>query len=183
MRGAGCSYAAIARARDTFSVAHEHATIVKPSRHAPPLLALLASVVVACRARAPASAAAPTRDTWSPMTWEERHDVMTFAVLPNMARAFQRHNGSADPDMTCATCHGADAELVHYAMPHGLPALDPRRLPDPNGPDPREARMAKFMIEEVTPAMADLLGVPLRDRADRDPKARGFSCFNCHPAR
>ena len=106
------------------------------------------------------------------MTWEDRHDVMTFAVLPNMARAFQRFDGSTDPDMTCATCHGPDAELVHYAMPHGLPALDPKRLPDPKGPDPRQARMAKFMIEEVTPAMADLLGAP-----------RGFSCFNCHPTR
>jgi hypothetical protein len=113
------------------------------------------------------------------MSWEERHDVMTFAVLPNMARLFQRFHGSADPDMTCATCHGLDAELVRYAMPHGLPALDPARLPDPNGPDPREARMAKFMIDEVTPAMADLLGIRA---ADRDAKHR-FSCFNCHPSR
>jgi hypothetical protein len=124
------------------------------------------------------------------MSWEDRHDVMTFAVLPNMARTFQRFNGSADPDMTCATCHGADAEGVKYAMPHGLPALDPARMPDPDGPDPREARMAKFMIEEVTPAMADLLGVPPAARVARagrvdrgaDPKG-AFSCFNCHPSR
>ena len=149
----------------------------------PPLLALLA-MGVSCQVRAPA--AAPAQESWSAMTWEDRHDVMTFAVLPNMARTFQRYRGSPDPDMTCATCHGADAEAVHYAMPHGLPALDPARMPDPNGPDPREARMAKFMIEEVTPAMAELVGVPL-DRAGRagrtaDP-TRGFSCFNCHPSR
>jgi len=133
--------------------------------------------VVACRAPAPVPA--PSQVAWTTMSWEDRHDLMTFAVLPNMARAFQRFKGSADPDMTCRTCHGADAELVRYAMPHGLPALDLEHLPDPNGPDPRQARMAKFMTDEVTPAMADLLGVPLA--ADRDRK-HGFSCFDCHPS-
>jgi hypothetical protein len=115
---------------------------------------------------------------------------MTFAVLPNMARTFQRFKGSADPDMTCATCHGADAEQVNYAMPHGLPALDPARMPDPHGSDPKEARMVRFMIEEVTPAMADLVGVPLGEGARRSDRIdgnatpkRGFSCFNCHPSR
>jgi hypothetical protein len=122
---------------------------------------------------------APSKDAWRAMSWEDRHDVMTFAVLPNMARAFQRFNASADPDMTCRTCHGADAELVHYAMPHGLPALDPRHLPDANGPDTRQVRMAKFMTDEVTPAMADLLGMPLA--RDGDPR-HGFTCFACHPS-
>jgi hypothetical protein len=90
---------------------------------------------------------------------------MTFTVLPNMGRLFQRFEGKAAPDLTCRTCHGADAERVAYAMPHGLPALDPRRMPDPSG------RVARFMAEEVTPQMADLLGV---DRAR-------FTCFHCHP--
>jgi hypothetical protein len=162
---------------------------VKSPRRTPALVTL-AATVVACAVHPPAAAPAPAQDRWNPMSWEDRHDVMTFAVLPNMARTFQRFNGSADPDMTCATCHGADAEQVKYAMPHGLPALDPARMPDPHGSDPKEARMAKFMIEQVTPAMADLLGVPLDERADRldriddsaNPK-HGFSCFNCHPSR
>jgi hypothetical protein len=104
---------------------------------------------------------------------------MTFAVLPNMARLFQRFAGSAYPNMTCRTCHGADAEAVHYAMPHGLPALDPGHVPDAHDPDPRRARIAKFMIEEVTPQMADLIDVP-----PYDPRTRqGFHCFRCHPAK
>jgi hypothetical protein len=140
-------------------------------------LGFVALCGVACHA--PASVPPPSQVAWSTTSWEDRHDVMTFAVLPNMARTFQRFKGSADPDMTCRTCHGNDAELVHYAMPHGLPALDPEHLPDPNGPDPKQARMAKFMTDEVTPAMADLLGVPLA--ADRDPK-HGFTCFRCHPS-
>jgi hypothetical protein len=153
---------------------------VRQTRHAAQIVSLL-TIVAACRARAPEPApTAVARSAWSTMSWEDRHDVMTFAVLPNMARLFQRFRGSPDPDMTCATCHGDDAELVHYAMPHGLPALDPAHLPDPNGADPREARMAKFMIDEVTPAMADLLGV----RAAPDANAgHGLTCFNCHPSR
>ena len=157
--------------------------IVKPPGRLLPLVILLATLA-ACRVQPAAPVAARARDSWRTLSWEDRHDVMTFAVLPNMARTFQRFRGSADPDMTCATCHGADAELVAYAMPHGLPALDPAHLPDPDAQDAKQARMAKFMIEEVTPAMADLLGVPAPAPAERgrDPK-RGLSCFTCHPSR
>jgi hypothetical protein len=104
---------------------------------------------------------------------------MTFLVLPNMARLFQRFDGSPYPNLTCRTCHGQDAEEVRYKMPHGLPALDPAHLPDSSDPDPRRARVARFMIEEVTPGMADLLATP-----PYDPRTKsGFSCFDCHPAR
>jgi hypothetical protein len=121
---------------------------------------------------------ASPRDEWSAATWEDRHDTMTFLVLPNMARLFQRFDGSRYPEMTCRTCHGADAEMVQYKMPHGLRALDPAHLPNANAPDPNEARVAKFMIEQVTPQMADLLGLPTYD-----PKTgRGLSCFDCHPS-
>ena len=108
---------------------------------------------------------APPRDDWAKLTWEDRHSEMTFLVLPNMARLFQRHDGKPDPDMTCRTCHGGDAERVAYAMPHGLPALDPAHMPDERTPTVR------FMRETVTPTMADLLGVERRE----------FTCFRCHP--
>ena len=120
--------------------------------------------------------AAPPTDDWKSATWEERHDVMTFTVLPNMARLFQRFRGEPWPTMTCATCHGRDGEDVAFKMPRGLPPLDPKHMPDPDSPDPKEARITKFMIEEVTPTMADLMGRPRMD-----PKThRGFSCFACH---
>lgn len=90
---------------------------------------------------------------------------MTFAVLPNMARAFQRFRGTESPEMTCRTCHGEDAEQVAYKMPHGLPALDRARLPQPG-----DSPIAKFMIEEVTPQMKELLG------------GKEVTCFTCHPA-
>ena len=104
---------------------------------------------------------------------------MTFAVLPNMARSFQTFRGSEAPDMTCRTCHGPDAEAVAYRMPHGLPSLDPSRLPRRDARDPNLARTVRFMEDEVTPAMANLLGMPVV----RPGEPGGFSCFTCHPSR
>jgi hypothetical protein len=125
----------------------------------------------------PLASAPPSarRDSWSESSWEERHDQMTWLVHPDMAKLFQRFEKTPYPELTCRTCHGADAEQVQYKMPNGLPALDPLHMPDPNsGPD---AEITKFMYDEVTPRMADLLGVDLRD-----PRTgRGFGCFSCHP--
>ena len=123
-------------------------------------LAVLTGCVVG-----PHPPAASPRDDWAPLTWEQRHDAMTFLVLPNMGRLFQRFDGKASPDLTCRTCHGVDAERVAYAMPHGLPALDAHGMPDASMP------IVRFMTDEVTPTMADLLGV---DRGR-------FTCFGCHP--
>lgn len=121
---------------------------------------------------------ATTIDDWAIASWEDRHDTMTFAVLPTMSRLFQHFDGAPYPDMTCRTCHGRDAEAVHYAMPHGLPALDPAHLPADSDADPKMARIAKFMRDDVTPTMVDLLGTP-----PYDPRTKtGFSCFTCHPS-
>jgi hypothetical protein len=119
-------------------------------------------LVAGCASHRRRDAVSAPHDDWHPLTWEERHDAMTFRVLPNMARLFQRFQHKPVPDMTCRTCH---AEEVKYAMPHGLPVLDPAHMPDPH--DPR----VRFMTDEVAPTMADLVGI---DRAN-------FSCFDCHP--
>ncbi len=94
---------------------------------------------------------------------------MTWSVLPNMARKFQAFAGTAYPELSCISCHGADGERVLYRMPNGLPALDPGHLPNPQSQNAREARFARFMIEDVTPSTARLLGKP------------DVSCFTCHP--
>ena len=123
-------------------------------------------VLVACAAHEPPRAAgSPPRDEWRPLTWEDRHAAMTFRVLPNMGRLFQGYRHEDAPRLTCRTCHGQDAEEVAYAMPRALPALDPQHMPDRSRP------IVAFMMDEVTPTMADLVGV---DRAS-------FSCFACHP--
>jgi hypothetical protein len=131
------------------------------------LLLIAPFVVLAAGCASPPSrdAVSAPHDEWHPLTWEERHDAMTFRVLPNMARLFQRFQQKAVPDMTCRTCHGPDAEQAAYAMPHGLPVLDPDHMPDPHD------RVVRFMTDEVSPTMADLVGI---DRGH-------FSCFDCHP--
>ncbi|HEX3776055.1 MAG TPA: hypothetical protein VHV51_16400 [Polyangiaceae bacterium] len=141
--------------------------------------------LVACAANAPRSASDTPKNTpknsreddFRQMSWEERHDQMTWGVLPTMAERFQAFSGSADATLTCRSCHGPDPEAVSYRMPRSLPALDPAHLPQANDADAR-GRTAKFMIETVTPTMADLLGEPLYDAKTRS----GFGCFNCHPS-
>jgi hypothetical protein len=146
---------------------------------------LLAALLVGCGSHTRAGAVDTSRvpakadnDEWSRATWEERHDVMTFAVLPNMARSFQRFRGASVPDLTCRSCHGLDAEAVAFKMPHGLSALDPQHLPVPGSASPR-ARMAQFMFDVVVPEMTELIGVEGYDRRT----GRGFGCFNCHPGK
>lgn len=135
-------------------------------------MALALAALTACGGAAPPAAASASNsvaaasgpDEWSKATWEERHGTMTWGVLPNMARAFQRFEGSAVPRLTCRTCHGADAEDRKYKMPNArLAALDPARLPPPES-----SRIAKFMHEEVVPQMRELLESPT------------LSCFQCH---
>lgn len=132
-----------------------------------PLPSMVVAVALAAcggGAPAPAAPAASGPDEWSKATWEERHGIMTWGVLPNMARAFQRFEGSAVPRLTCRTCHGVDAEERQYKMPNArLAALDPARLPRPES-----SRIAKFMHEEVVPQMRELLESPT------------LSCFQCH---
>jgi hypothetical protein len=137
-------------------------------------IASLAMLALSCgatsapppRASAPAPSAGASGDEWSRSSWEDRHDTMTWVVLPNMARLFQAHAKSELPTLACVTCHGPNAEAVHYEMPNGLPPLDPQHMPTA-----ASSPTARFMIEEVTPTMKDLLGVS------------SFGCFNCHPSK
>jgi hypothetical protein len=126
--------------------------------------ALLIALALAACAHEPAPAPRPAQaieDEWKALDWNERHDVMTWTVLPNLARTFQRFEGKPSPDLTCRTCHGPDPEDVRYKMPRGLTALDPAHMP--------ASRVATFMADEVVPQMRELMGAP------------SLSCFSCHP--
>ena len=94
---------------------------------------------------------------------------MTFTVLPNMGRLFQRFERASAPSLTCRSCHGPDAERRGYTMPAMAASLRPL---DPNDPmrasNDAEARVVRFMADEVTPTFASLTGAP---RA---------TCFSCH---
>ena len=109
---------------------------------------------------------APTQrdDRWAKLSFEDRHSVMTFTVLPNIARTWRDFRHTADPEMTCRTCHGQDAESVDYRMPNpALAKIDPAH--PPAGP------VAAFMKEKMVPEMIDLVGTT----------PEHFSCKSCHP--
>jgi len=112
----------------------------------------------------PASSAhgpAPSNDEWASLSWEERHDVMTWSLLPAMMPVMQRTFATKDPELTCRTCHGANAEAVAYKMPNGLPPLDPAHLPT--------GKIADAMRRDVTPLLSDIL-------------SKAETCFSCHPS-
>ena len=112
--------------------------------------------------RAPATPA--HGDEWSKLAFVDRHSVMTFTVLPNMARSWRDFDKTPYPTMTCRTCHGKDAEAVSYRMPNpSLPPIDPAH--PPAGP------ASQFMITRVVPEMLELMETtPAR-----------FGCNSCHP--
>lgn len=104
------------------------------------------------------------RDTWATLDFESRHTVMTFTVLPNMARTWRDFERTQYPEMTCRTCHGRDAEAVSYRMPNpALRPIDPAHAP--SGP------VARFMAQTMVPRMIDLIGTT----------PEHFSCNACHP--
>jgi hypothetical protein len=110
----------------------------------------------------PSSQAHETRDDrWSKLDFEGKHSVMTFRVLPNMARTWRDFKKTSEPEMTCRTCHGANAEEVSYRMPNpSLPPIDPKRPP----PGP----VAAFMKQTMVPRMVELLESP------------DLGCNTCH---
>jgi len=111
---------------------------------------------------------------WAKMNTEQRFEFMQKVVVPEMTTLFQKQ----DPDakVSCATCHGKDAGDVKFKMPNGLAPLNVADFPLDESEDPKIAASARFMREEVVPAMAGLLEVELRSEENPD----GFGCFGCH---
>jgi len=122
---------------------------------------------IACGSHA-ANVAQPSRetphareDTWSKLSFEERHSVMTFTVLPNIARTWRDFKHTEYPEMTCRTCHGQDAEAVSYRMPNpSLAKIDPAHPP--------QNEIATFMKTKMVPEMSELAGADV-------------GCNTCHP--
>ena len=117
--------------------------------------------LASCVPHPPAAAPAPREDGWAKLDFEQRHAVMTFTVLPNIARTWRDFRHTEYPEMTCRTCHGKDAESVSYRMPNpSLPRVDPAH--PPAGP------VADFMRTKMLPDVMDLTG------------SATFTCNTCH---
>src|SRR5690606_27338757 len=96
----------------------------------------------------------------------ERLNYMKTVVMPTMKPIFQEFDGEEYGEFGCATCHGSGAKDGNFEMPSAeLPALDQAEMDE-------HPEMTKFMMEKVTPKMADLMG--------EAPGPEGFGCFDCH---
>jgi hypothetical protein len=118
---------------------------------------------------------------WKDMNGGQRYVYMATVVAPRMKEIFQRFDPVRFERFDCTTCHGNQPEAVAFKMPvaavHPLPAteaaFEAKLAAEPSWP-----AWTTFMLEEVEPPMAEMLGQPLWNPAT--PEAPGFSCQACH---
>ncbi|MBX5484072.1 MAG: hypothetical protein IRZ16_19785 [Myxococcaceae bacterium] len=120
----------------------------------------------------------PPQVAWKDMTPEQRGRFMKAKVMPKMKPIFQAFDAKEFADFTCASCHGKNARDRQFHMPNpeifALPASEEAFKPVME----QKPEWVKFMAEQVTPAMAELLGrEPFNPQA---PKPDAFSCGACH---
>ena len=107
---------------------------------------------------------------WPEMKGKQKGLYMQEVVLPSMKELF-----SDDADFGCMDCHGENADAVSFKMPNTLDPLDPANMPF-QSEDEEVRKIAKRMLEVVTPKMVELLSATAYD-----PKTqKGFGCFGCH---
>jgi hypothetical protein len=109
--------------------------------------------------------------TWATMDRDARLTYMGTTVLPQMKEAFKQRGFET---FKCANCHGEDYQAVDFKMPNDLTPLNPDN-PIQSGMDLDE-EMTKFMVSEVLPKMAELLG----KQTDVTTGKGEFGCLSCH---
>jgi hypothetical protein len=120
------------------------------------------------------SPAAPEEQTsaksFDQMSPQERLELMKTRVVPEMGQAFRAFDSQEFAEVNCTTCHGPGAKSGDFEMPtKSLPALDKEEMDE-------HPQMTKFMMEQVVPQMAAILG-----ESPYNPETHeGFGCFDCH---
>lgn len=112
------------------------------------------------------------------MSHDDQVYWMVSNVLPIAAEDFRAYDAERFASVTCETCHGDNAEAVHYHLPS--PQLP--RLPAPGSPQWTQMQGGPawaFMNDVVTPTMATLLG----EEHYSEQTPNGFGCFGCHMQR
>ncbi len=121
----------------------------------------------------PAAPAAPVTvpTSWSDgMTKDQQMAFMKTRVLPAMGPVFQGHDAAKYANFSCKTCHGPEYKNPHDFLPH-LTMKDGKLTAFADKPE-----IAKFMVESVSPKMAEAMGLPHYDVKTH----QGFGCGGCH---
>ncbi len=125
---------------------------------------------------APTASAAPTEVAAPAGPWSDKWSIpeqvafMKANVMPKLGPIFQAADAKKYGDFGCKTCHGPDKKAPKDFLPH-LTFKGGKLTCFAEKPE-----VSKFMMEKVSPAMADSLGLP-----HYDPKTqKGFGCGGCH---
>lgn len=111
---------------------------------------------------------------WANKDHKQRMEYMGIVVLPAMKKVFQGYDATGFAQFKCDTCHGKDGKAKQYKMPSD--SIYPLEKGDPiKAAMEYDEKMTKFMMEQVTPKMAELL----EDKSITVEKGAG--CFTCHP--
>jgi hypothetical protein len=113
----------------------------------------------------------PAAAGWASMDRDARLTYMGTEVMPKMKDAFKQRGFDT---FKCANCHGEDYKEVDFKMPNDLTPLNPEN-PIQSGMDLDE-EMTKFMVSEVLPQMAEMLG----QQTDVTTGKGEFGCLSCH---
>ncbi len=110
-------------------------------------------------------------EAWSAdLTTEQKGAYMKAKVVPAMTPVFKGHDAEGYAEFGCKTCHGPDWLTPTDYLPE-LTFKDGKITAFEEDPE-----VAKFMAEQVTPAMAQAMGMQPFDPATGE----GFGCGGCH---
>ncbi|MFT4563299.1 MAG: hypothetical protein ACI9BW_003053 [Gammaproteobacteria bacterium] len=123
------------------------------------------------------SVALPADNEWRYLSFEQRHEQMTFLIHPAITERFQAFYKTPSPELRCTTCHGENPEDAAYNLANStLVTLGPARVQSLCRPGAALTPEQTFKRDVVTPTMARLMRVPPYDSSS----GLGFSCFGCH---
>lgn len=108
------------------------------------------------------------------MSFEQKKLYMQQVVMPRMAHVFQAYSRRRYSNFGCATCHGPSPSGDSFRMPN--PALRMTAGDVQAALNPGAEPIAAFMVHDVDPAMAKLLGLSVSPPG----RPQAYGCFRCH---
>ncbi len=122
-----------------------------------------------------AACTADDEPRWAELDREQRIAFMTEKVEPTMREVFVGYDPMRFAAFGCPSCHGPDPEGRDYQMPAFLQPLPLEGTLE--AAEMRNPEMTTFMLDEVFPTMAAMLGEQKFHETDAPD---GFRCVRCH---